>query len=491
MSRRSFFGKEAGSAGASGFLFTAFRGRAPSGRPSRPRRWRPSFPGRLLRRSLPPGLRRRLPGGRLLRVPVEEPDVVLAVRLPERHRDDLRRGRGDLLADELRLDRQLAASPVDEDREEDPARPAEVEDRVDRGADRPPRVEDVVAEDDRLRLHREGDVGPLQDRRRGDGRQVVAVERDVEEARREPGPLRPSRSRARAAARAGRRASGCRRARTPRRHRPPRRPRAPSGRRRAPCPRDPSAGACGRCRSLRPSSEPAGHYTGSLPRQRSLGNLRSDARKLRPRLVRSDRQPWTDALAVALPLAGIAIRLYVRAKQPAASRQPRAPSSLSGVVAGRRGRPAHRVPGPRSSSSRAFPRGSSSVADRPCPFLVLLVGQAGWAEAIVYFGHPPRREDVEVALGADLVSTVRRTPSVAPASRRVRRGGSPRRGFSSLPSSGEGRDGRARGSWPQPPSPPQSPSGSTGSPRSRRRTAFSSRLSTLRASPGPWTSRGA
>ena len=50
MSRRSFFVKEAGSAGASGFLLTAFRGRSPSGRLFRPLGGRPSCPEPSLRR---------------------------------------------------------------------------------------------------------------------------------------------------------------------------------------------------------------------------------------------------------------------------------------------------------------------------------------------------------------------------------------------------------------------------------------------------------
>jgi hypothetical protein len=47
--------------------------------------------------------------------------------------------------------------------------------------DRPSGEEDVVAEDDGLPLDREVDLGPLQDGRAGNRREVIAVERDVEE----------------------------------------------------------------------------------------------------------------------------------------------------------------------------------------------------------------------------------------------------------------------------------------------------------------------
>src|ERR687885_158880 len=60
-----------------------------------------------------------------------------------------------VLAHVVGPDRQLAVAAVDEDGELDPIGPAVVEQRLDRGADRPARVEDVVDEHDRLPLERE------------------------------------------------------------------------------------------------------------------------------------------------------------------------------------------------------------------------------------------------------------------------------------------------------------------------------------------------
>src|SRR5664280_2268324 len=103
----------------------------------------------------------------------------------------LGRGRGDLLADVLGLDRQLAAATVDEHGEEDLPWAAEIEDRVHRGADRAPREEHVVAENHVAALDRERDLRLLEDRRGRDCREVVAVERDVEEPNGHLDALRP------------------------------------------------------------------------------------------------------------------------------------------------------------------------------------------------------------------------------------------------------------------------------------------------------------
>lgn len=109
----------------------------------------------------------------------------------------------------------------------------------------------------------------------------------------------------------------------------------------------------------------------------------------------------TDAFAAALPVAGTAIRLFVARSSPlppdnlalfllTGALQDTAAGLLIACLSRalrRTGLPARIV---------------SIVAG--VPFLCLLAGHAGWAEAIVYFGHPPRREDVEVALGTEFVS---------------------------------------------------------------------------------------
>src|SRR5262245_20342557 len=73
-------------------------------------------------------------------------------------------------------------APVDQDRELDRARPAEVHERVHRRADRPAGEEDVVDEEDAPSLDRERDVGPLHDGVLDAAVEVVAVERDVDDA---------------------------------------------------------------------------------------------------------------------------------------------------------------------------------------------------------------------------------------------------------------------------------------------------------------------
>src|SRR4051812_46519265 len=75
-----------------------------------------------------------------------EQDLVDLVHLDELDLNALvARGRK-VLADVVRPDRQLAVAAVDQDGQLDPLRPAVVEERLDRGADRAPRVEDVVDE---------------------------------------------------------------------------------------------------------------------------------------------------------------------------------------------------------------------------------------------------------------------------------------------------------------------------------------------------------
>src|SRR6059058_1256951 len=90
----------------------------------------------------------------LLRVR-DQQDSVDLVDLDELHLDALvARGR-EVLADIVGPDRQLAVAAVDEDGELDPVGPAVVEERLDRGADRPAGVEDVIDEHDGLPLERE------------------------------------------------------------------------------------------------------------------------------------------------------------------------------------------------------------------------------------------------------------------------------------------------------------------------------------------------
>ena len=91
-------------------------------------------------------------------------------------------GGGDVLADIVGPDRQLAVAAVDEDGKLDALGAAEVDHGVEGGADRPAGEEDVVDEDDALAGDVEGDVAGRDLDAGAAGREVVAVEADVEDA---------------------------------------------------------------------------------------------------------------------------------------------------------------------------------------------------------------------------------------------------------------------------------------------------------------------
>src|SRR4029077_3635015 len=127
----------------------------------------------------------------------DEQDGVELVHLDELHLDPLSAGGGQVLADVVRPDRQLAVAPVDEHGELDARRSAVVEESLDGRADRAAGVEDVVDEDDRPSVEREielrrADEWLSRERRLAatDG-DVVAVEGDVDGAQRglDAGPL--------------------------------------------------------------------------------------------------------------------------------------------------------------------------------------------------------------------------------------------------------------------------------------------------------------
>ena len=120
----------------------------------------------------------------------DEQDGVELVHLDELHLDPLAARGRQVLADVVRSDRQLAVAAVDEHGELDARGPAVVEQRLDRGADRAARVEDVVHQHDRPPVEREVELRRAHERLRcerglaaADG-DVVAVEGDVDGAER-------------------------------------------------------------------------------------------------------------------------------------------------------------------------------------------------------------------------------------------------------------------------------------------------------------------
>ena len=109
----------------------------------------------------------------------------------------------------------------------------------------------------------------------------------------------------------------------------------------------------------------------------------------------------TDALAISLPIAGVAIRTLVARASPLPPDRP-ALFLFSGFV---QDLAAGLLLALLARGLRlAGARPGAAAAVTAVPFAILLVGHAAWAEAITFFGHPPRREDLEVALNAELLT---------------------------------------------------------------------------------------
>src|SRR6202000_2575578 len=85
-------------------------------------------------------------------------------------------------ADEGCFDRQLAMPPVDEGEELYPARPAVVEQRIQRGTDGAPGIEHIIDQNDVARIDVEADVALLHHRAYVARRKIVAVKADVQHA---------------------------------------------------------------------------------------------------------------------------------------------------------------------------------------------------------------------------------------------------------------------------------------------------------------------
>ena len=86
----------------------------------------------------------------------------------------------DRQADHVGMDRNLTMAAIDERRQTDARRPAQVADRVERGADRPSGEKHVVHQHDFRTIQVEGDLGASEHRPALALAQVVAVKRDVD-----------------------------------------------------------------------------------------------------------------------------------------------------------------------------------------------------------------------------------------------------------------------------------------------------------------------
>src|SRR4029453_14683953 len=111
-------------------------------------------------------------------------NFVMTVYLLEPHLDAFAPRRGHVLADVVRLDRQLAMPAIDEHDQMDRLGTPEVDQRIERSANRPAGIEHVVDEQDHAIVEIERDVRAPHERLRPHRltHQIVAVERDGEGA---------------------------------------------------------------------------------------------------------------------------------------------------------------------------------------------------------------------------------------------------------------------------------------------------------------------
>lgn len=87
------------------------------------------------------------------------------------------------LSDKIRLDRQFAmlAPTIDQDCQLYLSRAAKVHKLIESGSDGPTCIKDVVDQNYDLALYIRVELGPVHDRIRSDGREVIAIERDVDD----------------------------------------------------------------------------------------------------------------------------------------------------------------------------------------------------------------------------------------------------------------------------------------------------------------------
>src|SRR4030095_9285261 len=98
------------------------------------------------------------------------------------HLNALRRRRGQLRAAVVGFDRQLAMAAIDEDHQLNGARAAELDERIERGPNRPAGVEHIVDEQNAFLVDRKWNLGSPDEwlRTHGMAHEIVTIERDVE-----------------------------------------------------------------------------------------------------------------------------------------------------------------------------------------------------------------------------------------------------------------------------------------------------------------------
>ncbi len=102
-------------------------------------------------------------------------DGIAPIELVDEHVDPLIRSQVDALADDVGMDRQLAAPAIDQDGERDSSWTAEVRQLVERGPDGAPRVQHVIDDHYTGAIHVPWNVSRADDRSWADGLEVITV----------------------------------------------------------------------------------------------------------------------------------------------------------------------------------------------------------------------------------------------------------------------------------------------------------------------------
>jgi len=120
------------------------------------------------------------PGGRPARRSPDEQNLIAAILFFEAHLDHFLEIGRNVLPGVIGADRQLAMSAVDQNRKLNLARPAEIHQTVECGADCPAREQNVVHQHDSAAVDGKRNTGLLEDGLWADGGQIIPIEGDIE-----------------------------------------------------------------------------------------------------------------------------------------------------------------------------------------------------------------------------------------------------------------------------------------------------------------------